>query len=265
MVPGRLEWNFNNFEANSSIWWLKYFLWVAIRWLSLKLNGDKSIHPVTGLVRQQAMTWANVDPDLNHHMASLGHIGLKMGIIFIKSWFICWSFRKPEYLIRFSSIILPHWNNTSSWNLSTWRARANLLMLTLQTKISYIVNTMSVDGLATQEARASTAMILTYWACPECCRPPAVSVNMHNTTSYAFLTPFATHYHVHGQCSITIITAIHSSHNNLDATNLDATNFNTWWLIPLGAHYIVMPQRGSCMLGEITARADINHIHTQLF
>ena len=29
-----------------------------------------------GAVRQQATTWANVDPDLCHHMASLGHNGL---------------------------------------------------------------------------------------------------------------------------------------------------------------------------------------------
>ena len=30
-----------------------------------------------GAVRQQAFTWANVDPDLGHHMASLGHNELK--------------------------------------------------------------------------------------------------------------------------------------------------------------------------------------------
>ena len=28
-------------------------------------------------VRQQAITWANVDPDLCHHMVALGHNGLK--------------------------------------------------------------------------------------------------------------------------------------------------------------------------------------------
>ena len=165
------------------------------------------------------------------------------------SWYAD-SFRKHEYLIRFHIIILPHWNNTGSWNLSTWKARANLTMSTLQTNISYIVNTMAVDDLATQGARASTAMPLTYRACPECFNHPTVSVNMHNTPSYAFLTPFATRYYVHGQCSITIITAIHSSHKYPDTTNL-----NTWWLIPMRAHYIVMPQMGSCMLGGFTAWA----------
>ena len=29
-----------------------------------------------GAVRQQAITWSNVDPELCHHMVSLGHIGL---------------------------------------------------------------------------------------------------------------------------------------------------------------------------------------------
>ena len=30
-----------------------------------------------GALRQQAITWANVDPDLCHHMASLGNNELK--------------------------------------------------------------------------------------------------------------------------------------------------------------------------------------------
>ena len=218
---------------------------MAIKWLSLKLNGDKSISPVNGLVRQQTITWANVDPDLYHYMASMGDNKVQMEVNYS---LYSDSFRKHEYLIRFHIIILPHWNNTGSWNLSTWKARANLTMSTLQTNISYIVNTMAVDDLATQGARASTAMPLTYRACPECFDHPTVSVNMHNTPSYAFLTPLATRYYVHGQCSITIITAIHSSHKYPDTTN-----FNTWWLIPMRAHYIVMPQMGSCMLGGFTA------------
>ena len=43
---------------------------IALRWISLELN--------IGSVRQQAITWANVDPDLCHHMASLGYYELNM-------------------------------------------------------------------------------------------------------------------------------------------------------------------------------------------
>ena len=32
---------------------------------------------MVGAVRQQAITWANVDPELCHHMTSLGHYELK--------------------------------------------------------------------------------------------------------------------------------------------------------------------------------------------
>ena len=38
-----------------------------------------------GAIRHQAMTWANVDPDLYHHMASLGHNGLI-------EWILGWIF-----------------------------------------------------------------------------------------------------------------------------------------------------------------------------
>ena len=33
-----------------------------------------------GAIRQQAFTWANVDPDLRRHMASLGHSELNIPI-----------------------------------------------------------------------------------------------------------------------------------------------------------------------------------------
>ena len=43
--------------------------------MSLDLTDDKStlVQEWLGAVRQQAITWANVDPDLCRHMASLGH------------------------------------------------------------------------------------------------------------------------------------------------------------------------------------------------
>ena len=40
---------------------------ITLRWNPIDLTDDKSTF------RQQAITWANVDPDLCHHMASLGH------------------------------------------------------------------------------------------------------------------------------------------------------------------------------------------------
>ena len=44
----------------------------------MNLTDDKStLVQVIGAIRQQAITWANVDPDLCCHMASLGPNGLK--------------------------------------------------------------------------------------------------------------------------------------------------------------------------------------------
>ena len=43
--------------------------------MPLKFNDDKSalLQLMALCVRQQAITWANVDPVLSQHMASLGH------------------------------------------------------------------------------------------------------------------------------------------------------------------------------------------------
>ena len=49
---------------------------IALRWLSLDLTGDQIIQLFlgSGLVQSgnKAISWANVDPVLGHHMASLG-------------------------------------------------------------------------------------------------------------------------------------------------------------------------------------------------
>ena len=45
-------------------------------WMSLDLTDDQSTSVQVMAVRQQAITWANVDPDLCRHMASLGPNGL---------------------------------------------------------------------------------------------------------------------------------------------------------------------------------------------
>ena len=59
----------------SSIYILSNSCEIAIRWMSLKLTDDSStlFQLWLGALRQQAITWINVDPYLYHHMTSLGH------------------------------------------------------------------------------------------------------------------------------------------------------------------------------------------------
>ena len=47
---------------------------IALLWMSLDFTDDQStlVQVMAWAVRQQAITWANVDPDLCCHMASLG-------------------------------------------------------------------------------------------------------------------------------------------------------------------------------------------------
>ena len=49
-------------------------------------------------------------------------------------------------------VIIPHWHDTGSWNLSSYKARTYLF---------YIVNIMDTDVLVTQGARASATIIFT--------------------------------------------------------------------------------------------------------
>ena len=48
---------------------------IALKWMSQELTDDvwTLVQEWLGVVRQQAITWANVDPDLCHHTASPGH------------------------------------------------------------------------------------------------------------------------------------------------------------------------------------------------
>ena len=48
----------------------------ALRWMPQDLTIEKSTLVMAWCVRQQAITQANVDPELCRHMASLGHNGL---------------------------------------------------------------------------------------------------------------------------------------------------------------------------------------------
>ena len=57
--------------------------------MSLDLMDDKStlVRVMLGVIRQQAITWADVDPDLSGHMASLGHNELRSVFDLISSIF----------------------------------------------------------------------------------------------------------------------------------------------------------------------------------
>ena len=52
-----------------------------------------SQHWFKGAIRQQTITWTNVDPDLYHHVATLGHNELNLIDIlqsFLTQYFIEW-------------------------------------------------------------------------------------------------------------------------------------------------------------------------------
>ena len=55
------------------------FCEIALIWMSLDLTDDQStlVQVMVCAVGQQAITWANADPDLSRDMAPLGHNELK--------------------------------------------------------------------------------------------------------------------------------------------------------------------------------------------
>ena len=65
-------------------------------------------------VRQQAITWANVDPDLCHHMVSLGHNEFLSWILLFSIWIPVWQilsyFMETNHFYLLSMIF-----STSSW------------------------------------------------------------------------------------------------------------------------------------------------------
>ena len=126
MAPGRSGFNFK-----SAIFNLVLLIGIfrsydnALRWMSWDLSEDKSAlgqemawcHQVS----QQAITWANVDPDLCRHMASLGHNLSSLSAGSFIAWY-CYA----------QSII-------SNW-LSSWCSQS-LLNLFSSTWIVYLLKT----------------------------------------------------------------------------------------------------------------------------
>ena len=80
LAPRKFEWNFRYLilQMISVICWLSLVQlpWYECHWTSLMIS-QHWFRQWLGVVRKQAITWANVDPDLRRHMASLGHNELK--------------------------------------------------------------------------------------------------------------------------------------------------------------------------------------------
>ena len=56
----------------------------------------------------QAMTWANIDPDLSRHMVPLGHNELKPGVV--------WQYTSHKWVILASgNSLLPVWCQAITW------------------------------------------------------------------------------------------------------------------------------------------------------
>ena len=78
-----------------------------------------------GAIRQQAITWAKVDPDLCCHMALLGHNDLTLDMLqFVRKYGNAFAFY----------FVFQNWCSAGSWNPSFWKTR---------TALSYFVKTMA--------------------------------------------------------------------------------------------------------------------------
>ena len=72
-----------NFQANFSYWWLGYLVKLPqgeCDWTLLMIS-QHWFRWWLGAVTQQVITWAHLDPDLCHYMASLGYSGLKYYLV----------------------------------------------------------------------------------------------------------------------------------------------------------------------------------------
>ena len=83
LAPGKFVWNFRHVIFKQILvidsWGISVKLpWYECHCTSLMIS-QYWFRLWLGVVRQQAITWANVDPDLCHHMASLGHNELQNG------------------------------------------------------------------------------------------------------------------------------------------------------------------------------------------
>ena len=68
-----MKYRTGNFQTEFSDWWLRVLLWscpnmnvTGPRWWSVNIVSGNGLVP-------SVITWANIDPDICRHMASLGH------------------------------------------------------------------------------------------------------------------------------------------------------------------------------------------------
>ena len=78
LAPDKFEWNFRYVIFKQILVFDGWCIYcdIALIWMSLDFTDDLGQHwfrSWLGAVRQQAITWTNVNTDLYRHMASLGH------------------------------------------------------------------------------------------------------------------------------------------------------------------------------------------------
>ena len=100
LAPGRFEWNFRHviFKLMSAIDGWGILCEISLIWMSLDFTDGQStlVQVMAWCVRQQAIAWVNVDPDLCHHMVSLGHNELTVQPV-MEILSECWHFLFCEW------------------------------------------------------------------------------------------------------------------------------------------------------------------------
>ena len=84
LAPGKFEWNFRYVIFKQILvidgWDISYE--IVLIWMLLDFTDNQlTLVQVMAAVRQQAITWAKVDPDLCRHMVPLGHNVLKWNVV----------------------------------------------------------------------------------------------------------------------------------------------------------------------------------------
>ena len=149
LAPGRFEWNFTPVifnQGNFNDLWLEKLSSDECHW-TLLIISQHWFRSWLGAVRHQAITWANVDPDLSCHMPSPRH---KMSV------------RKARSVMT----LLGEYHRVSG----TWCR--NPPSTKMRTCLPHTTNTMAADDLATHGARTSAVMWLIQFVWIFCAQRP---------------------------------------------------------------------------------------------
>ena len=183
LTPGKFEWNFRHVIFKQILvidgWGISCE--IAQIWMSLDFTDDQ-------WTLVQVMAWCN--QTTSHYLRQCWPRSLSpYGVIGQDELKIRQSCDRLIFYIVNPILVrrhlyietLPSTSATRHWNLSSWTTRTN---------VSYIVNTMAADGLATQVARPSAAMVLTKFSLNmSTSTPDGLSMDkyIHNNT---YLTNF---------------------------------------------------------------------------